>query len=592
MSPKKKSNQLSNKEFLLMIVPVILAMLVVAFTVGLYVSQKIANNRIVPVEKPDIVNEVDDEDADEVDDSDGAVDWESLPDLGGASVAEPAEIQVNWFDEPIDVSEELEEFEWTRDDSGFSFTYDKYQLGIVDGPQSYENYIVSLLHREEIGIGTYSHYHYLLEPSTGDGPAVLLVAESNNIPEETFALYRKFFLIDEGSTIPALDFPESVTFPSGNRFVVMNNRPFSGPGPHFYPDIDETIGGAIGTIGGVTLYRDVKDRRTGNYSLIRPDSRVANYIFDFPFWENDTSRDPQELTFNAISDEFTGSYIKQSFGGCGSGGLNITNFVTEDPARVRPLGTIDGYQFYELSESGYADKLDSLTTWLRMNDDKTADDFFNLKPFLYVQDFENNWIELTSVEVVPPAECGKPVIYLYPEEELDVSVELELEGGFTKVEPAYNDGWNVIASPDGSLYNKDDGQMYPYLFWEGHGGSYEAPEHYWVMSQEEVPKTVGKLLAAFGLNGQEIYDFMDFWMPLMNDAPYYKVGFHGTHVMDQLAPLTVTPAPDSVFRILMDYEELDAPIEANPLQHITPFDRKGFSVVEWGGVLSIEDKIQ
>jgi hypothetical protein len=153
------------------------------------------------------------------------------------------------------------------------------------------------------------------------------------------------------------------------------------------------------------------------------------------------------------------------------------------------------------------------------------------------------------------------------------------------VEPAYNDGWRVTASPNGKLVNKDDGKTYPYLFWEGRGGLYSEPEKYWVIKRADIGKALPKILNRLGLNVGETQDFMEFWGPRMQAAPYYKIGFHGNVMMDALAPLTVTPAQDSTLRILMDYSELQEPIGANPPVLPPRFERNGFTVVEWGGVI-------
>ena len=61
---------------------------------------------------------------------------------------------------------------------------------------------------------------------------------------------------------------------------------------------------------------------------------------------------------------------------------------------------------------------------------------------------------------------AKPVVYLYPEEETQVTVQLDYAGELTCTYPAYNDGWTVIASPDGTLTD-GEGQTYSYLYWEG-----------------------------------------------------------------------------------------------------------------------------
>ena len=67
--------------------------------------------------------------------------------------------------------------------------------------------------------------------------------------------------------------------------------------------------------------------------------------------------------------------------------------------------------------------------------------------------------------------CGgganeKPVIYLYPEEEMEVTVKLDFDGTLTSTYPAYEDGWTVTAQPDGTLTD-ESGREYYCLFWEG-----------------------------------------------------------------------------------------------------------------------------
>ncbi len=54
--------------------------------------------------------------------------------------------------------------------------------------------------------------------------------------------------------------------------------------------------------------------------------------------------------------------------------------------------------------------------------------------------------------------------------------------------------------------------------------------------------------------------------------------------MDELAPLTITPKPDTIIRLLMDFKPLQKPISVEGYNIKTP-ERKGFTVVEWGGVL-------
>ena len=48
---------------------------------------------------------------------------------------------------------------------------------------------------------------------------------------------------------------------------------------------------------------------------------------------------------------------------------------------------------------------------------------------------------------------AKPVLYLYPEEETTVNVQLDYHGQRTTTYPAYGDGWTVTAGVDKTICN-------------------------------------------------------------------------------------------------------------------------------------------
>lgn len=67
----------------------------------------------------------------------------------------------------------------------------------------------------------------------------------------------------------------------------------------------------------------------------------------------------------------------------------------------------------------------------------------------------------------------------------------------------------------------------------------------------------------------------------MQENPYNLITFQQEAYTEQ-APLTITPAPDSMLRVFMAYQPLEKPVEI-PEQTLQPFERTGFAVVEWGG---------
>jgi hypothetical protein len=62
----------------------------------------------------------------------------------------------------------------------------------------------------------------------------------------------------------------------------------------------------------------------------------------------------------------------------------------------------------------------------------------------------------------------KPVIYLYPLQEMEVHVHLDYQGELIVTYPEISDqnDWMVIAQPDGTLIDQADGLEYSYLFRE------------------------------------------------------------------------------------------------------------------------------
>ncbi len=179
--------------------------------------------------------------------------------------------------------------------------------------------------------------------------------------------------------------------------------------------------------------------------------------------------------------------------------------------------------------------------------------------------------------------CAKPVVYLYPERATMVDVAVGADVVIS--DPIYPaDGWqNVLAQPDGSLlYN---GRTYGSLFWEGYGsGRYpDLAERGVVVPTSAAANTIRQHLIAQGLLVKEIEDFMAFWEPRLPHQPYTRLTWLTGAELHALAPLTVSPQPQTVIRVFLDFEGLDAYRALTPQSFRAPV-RAGFTVVEWGGL--------
>lgn len=182
--------------------------------------------------------------------------------------------------------------------------------------------------------------------------------------------------------------------------------------------------------------------------------------------------------------------------------------------------------------------------------------------------------------------AAKPVIYLYPEQETDVSVTLDLSGQLTCTYPAYDGLWQVTAAPDGTLTDKK-GQTYNYLYWEGLADmEYDFSEGFCVKG-EDTAAFLEWALAELGLNRREANEFIVYWLPLMEANPYNIIAFQQENYTDA-ARLEVTPAPDTVIRVFMAWYGTDLYTEIEP-QDLSAPDRYGFTLIEWGGTEVIDN---
>ena len=186
----------------------------------------------------------------------------------------------------------------------------------------------------------------------------------------------------------------------------------------------------------------------------------------------------------------------------------------------------------------------------------------------------------------PNPEIAKPVIYLYPEQETKVNVQLTFNGTLTSTYPTLPpEGWTVTAQPDGTLTD-EEGRSYRYLFWEGVADVDWKQDSGFLVKAEDAREFLEQSLTQLGLNELEQNDFITYWLPKLEKNGESFVTFAAEQYTDN-AILTVTPQPDSVLRVQMLISKVDdsnrAAFQKLPEQELPRFEREGFVLVEWGG---------
>lgn len=183
------------------------------------------------------------------------------------------------------------------------------------------------------------------------------------------------------------------------------------------------------------------------------------------------------------------------------------------------------------------------------------------------------------------AHASKPVIYLYPETKTEVNVKLGLDGKLTVVYPNYDEvsGWTVTAEPDGTLTDSK-GRKYSYLYWEGDINIKPDMDKGFCVKGEDTAAFLEDSLKQLGLTDKEADDFITYWLPMMQGNEYNVITFQ-TKAYEEVAALHVSPRPDTVIRVNMLWYSSKVKVNIRPqeLGSMNPAERKGFTVVEWGG---------
>ena len=177
----------------------------------------------------------------------------------------------------------------------------------------------------------------------------------------------------------------------------------------------------------------------------------------------------------------------------------------------------------------------------------------------------------------------KPVIYLYPKEETQISVKLLNSERITCSYPKYNDGWNVLAKPNGDLIDLETQRNLYSLYYENESvENFNISKEGFVIAGEDSSKFLEEKLELLGLTEREAEEFIIYWLPKLESNKYNYIRFATKEEINKNMRLEITPKPDTIIRVLMTFKGLEEPIEVEE-QKLDNYERKGFTVVEWGG---------
>ncbi len=409
-------------------------------------------------------------------------------------------------------------------------------------------------------------------------------------------------------TSKGLDLPVSMSMPNGASLTSIAINPEGGPSYDFLPnglnsliDLAYGSGSTVKQIGSGAAGVSVYEITGSNNDSIQDHSIYAalKHVFAQPFALHTPlsalSFDHYATPANDITWMSGQQNTANDYGyygsGCSAGGRYTTS-PDLSAQNLTKIGTAsDGSAIYAIPASStvfkayfsdYTAIQSSITNKAYQN--LTQADLENLHAMVASPNALGELVLYERYSIDAPGGCGKPVIYLYPQQTTDISVRVGAQ--VVKSDPTYPAamGWqHVLAQPSGQLIYR--GKIYPSLYWEGYGnGIYPTISNGTVVPTFLARATIQQQLLAQGLNIKEVTDFLAFWGNKLPATPYTRLTWLTTQQMNTLAPLAITPRPDTLIRVFLDFQGLDQPEQLTPQKFTAPA-RTGFTVVEWGGLL-------
>ena len=178
--------------------------------------------------------------------------------------------------------------------------------------------------------------------------------------------------------------------------------------------------------------------------------------------------------------------------------------------------------------------------------------------------------------------AAKPVIYFYPEEEMDLTVTVTKDYLLTTTYPEYNGGWGIHLDEDGMITIPGSTREYYALYYEAHSDYDCTFEEGFYVTAEDAATFLEEKLDFMGFTNRETNEFIMYWLPILENNGQSLVYFAQTEELNVTFPLVFSEAPDTLIRTMMYVQAVDEPIDI-PEQQLTEYTRTGFTVTEWGG---------
>lgn len=201
----------------------------------------------------------------------------------------------------------------------------------------------------------------------------------------------------------------------------------------------------------------------------------------------------------------------------------------------------------------------------------------------YVRELEKAGF-LKEASELQQRKCSDSPLYLYPEKDTWVEIEVKPPAKIIGASPHYQKKWAVWADRNGQLTDSN-GQIFEKISYAYLTSDFPPPNQGLVITQAELAEELAQYAQKVGLLGREIKDFVFFWTENLPPAPYYLISHFSQKMSARIMPLEIKPEPDTVLQVVMYFQPLASPLFLEPPNFEPIPKRQGFVVVDWSGIV-------
>ena len=263
--------------------------------------------------------------------------------------------------------------------------------------------------------------------------------------------------------------------------------------------------------------------------------------------------------------------------------LKNQNFKVHNYILLNIYNSDERYSVSNVSENnGTAKLLINANVYKKKKTQKNASLLIRVSKKCDTINEKNVRFEINYIDDSIPDTIDKPMIYIYPTNDIDLKIKLINDDNLTHTYPKYVNEWNVHVTKDSTIFDYKTKRNYYALYWEGIDNSIIDMNEGFVVKGKQTSIFLENKLSYLGLNDREINEFIVYWIIKMENNNYNFIRFRTLKEINEYMPLEFSEKPDTLIRVIMDFKPLNKKINVKE-QKLEKMQRKGFTIVEWGG---------